>query len=152
MPVGKELQTVTATHAHPRMISPVWRLSSSHNGNTVYDSYEFRAVTHQLNKAILSSKASLSPLYMYCFNSPLYRQGLSCIAKRKAKTPKRAITEDQKPPFCTTAGDQKQSSKSHPSTSRGAFATNNYLSLIQTNKPNHHHHANSLHHHADYLH
>ncbi|KAM1427197.1 hypothetical protein ACFX11_019576 [Malus domestica] len=93
MPVGKKPQTVTATHAHPRMISPVWRLSPSHNGSTLYDSYEFRAMTHQLNKAILVSKASL--------------QGLSRIAKRRAKTPKRAITEDQKPPSCTTAGDQK---------------------------------------------
>ncbi|KAM0982755.1 hypothetical protein ACFX2I_015602 [Malus domestica] len=122
IPVGKEPQAVTATPAHPRMISPVWRLSPSHNGSTLYDSYEFRAVTHQLNKAILASKASSSPLYMYCFNSPLYRQGLSRIAKESAKTPKRAITGDQKPPSCATAGDQKPSARPAGAVTKGFVA------------------------------
>lgn len=105
----------TTTQAHqPHTItaSPIWRLSPRHNGSTLYDSFELRAVTQQLNRAIQGSKASSSPHYMHCFNSPFYREGLDRIRKASIKTPKRilcsqvscATTRDRKPSTGSTKG------------------------------------------------
>ncbi|KAM1679245.1 hypothetical protein TB2_039134 [Malus domestica] len=120
IPADKKPQIATATHAHPRMISPVWRLSPSHNGSTLYDSYEFQAVTHQLNKAMQASKASSSRRYMYCFNSPMYRQGLSRIVKVRAKKPKIKLC----PPrlSCVATGDQKPSARPVGAVTKGFVA------------------------------
>ncbi|PQQ20478.1 hypothetical protein Pyn_22277 [Prunus yedoensis var. nudiflora] len=71
IPIEKDPQRmITATHDRPpHTLSPIWRLSPRHNGSTLYDSYELRAVTHQLNKAIQLPKHRRPP-YMYCLIHP----------------------------------------------------------------------------------
>ncbi|KAL6318685.1 hypothetical protein AAG906_001158 [Vitis piasezkii] len=70
--------------------NPIWRLSPWHNGSTLYDSYELKAVTHQLNKAIqqASTAASSSP-YVSHLKSPFCRQRLDSIYKQATKTQRR---------------------------------------------------------------
>lgn len=68
-------------------LNPLWRLSPWHNGSTLYDAYELRAVTHQLNRAVQGSNHSLvSPFNMV---SPFCQQRLESMYKENAKPSKR---------------------------------------------------------------
>lgn len=52
------------THAQFWTLSPIKNLkvSPKHDGSTLYDSFELRAITHQLNKAIQASKCVFSTI------------------------------------------------------------------------------------------
>lgn len=71
-------------------LSPLLMLSPHHNGSNLLDSFELRAVTRQLKKAMLGSSGS-SPIYLNRINSPFYRHRLDCIYREHAKTPRRII-------------------------------------------------------------
>ncbi|KAM5570871.1 hypothetical protein ABKV19_011491 [Rosa sericea] len=96
----------TTTFAHQTRALTISPVSSRHNGSTLYDSFELRAVTQQLHRAIQGSKASTSPLYMHCFNSPLYRESLYRMRKESVKTPKRILCSQVS---CSTTCDRKSS-------------------------------------------
>ncbi|PQQ20470.1 hypothetical protein Pyn_22269 [Prunus yedoensis var. nudiflora] len=137
IPIEKDPQRmITATHDRPpHTLSPIWRLSPRHNGSTLYDSYELRAVTHQLNKAIQASKAS-SPHYMYCFNSPFYTQGLSRVSKQNVETPKRILCQQQL--SCAAATADKKPSTRPPRAASMGFVTRAWRKVKQgflKNKP-----------------
>ncbi|KAM3751310.1 hypothetical protein ACB098_04G099300 [Castanea mollissima] len=80
------------THAQFRTLSPIkkLKLSYTHDGSTLYDSFELRAITHQLNKAIQASNVSSPPYLCHLKNSPFYRQQLGHIYKENAQTSQRA--------------------------------------------------------------
>ncbi|KAK8604565.1 hypothetical protein V6N13_099501 [Hibiscus sabdariffa] len=63
---------------HLQTLNPITRarLSPRNNGSDLYDSYELRAVTYQLNKAMQRSSCS-SPAYLCYLKSPFYSQCLS---------------------------------------------------------------------------
>ena len=71
--------------------NPIWRLSPWHNGSSLYDSYELKAMTHQLNKAVqqASAAASSSPYVSGHLQSPFCRQRLDSIYKQNTKNQKR---------------------------------------------------------------
>ncbi|ESW27245.1 hypothetical protein PHAVU_003G185900 [Phaseolus vulgaris] len=89
--------------------TPTRRLNIEYNGSDLYDSFEFKQMTLQLNKAIQTSKASSptyqemahklnkaiqgsnasSPSYVFHINSPFYRRHLKRIYKQNTKTPRR---------------------------------------------------------------
>lgn len=71
-------------------MSPALRFSPKYNGSILYDSYELRAVTKQINKAIQGSKV-FSPRYLCSLRSPFYRQQLNRIYKESTNTPKRIL-------------------------------------------------------------
>lgn len=86
----KQLPMTSTTNLHFQHVTPIWRLSPRHGGSTLYDSYELRAVTQQLNRAIQGSQAS--PSIKCPANSPFYypyRRCLDRVRKENAKTPKR---------------------------------------------------------------
>lgn len=89
----KNLPTSSAFSAgkqRPTDPPPVQTLSPHHNGSNLLDSFELRAVTRQLKKAMLGSSGS-SPIYLNRINSPFYRHRLDCIYTEHAKTPRRII-------------------------------------------------------------
>ncbi|XAR49993.1 hypothetical protein NMG60_11004190 [Bertholletia excelsa] len=67
------------------VVSPVWKLSPNHKhgGSILYDSFELKAMTKQLNKAILGSNAPISP-YSYYLKSAFHRQRLDRIYREGA--------------------------------------------------------------------
>ena len=85
----KQLSLTPPTHAHFWNLNPINRLTPQHEGSTLYDSFELRAMTQQLNKAIHGSNVSLPPPYIHHLNSPLYRLGLDRIYRESMKTPRR---------------------------------------------------------------
>ncbi|KDP31321.1 hypothetical protein JCGZ_11697 [Jatropha curcas] len=86
IPGEKEKPMTPPAHA----MKPIFRMSPRHNGSTLYDSFELRAVTNQLNKAIQSLNCS-SPTLMSYLKSPFYGQRLDSIYKENAKTPKKIM-------------------------------------------------------------
>lgn len=87
-PVEEEPQMAHPTHVPLQTLKPIIRLSPRHNGSTLLDSFEIRAVTNQLNKAIQGVNAS-SPTFTSFMKSPFYSRHLSSIYKENPKTPKR---------------------------------------------------------------
>lgn len=79
-----------ASSRTPQTHAQFWTLSPKHDGSTLYDSFELRAITHQLNKAIQASNVSSPPYLCHLKNSPCYRQQLGRIYKENAKTSRRA--------------------------------------------------------------
>lgn len=73
--------------------NPFWRLSPWHNGSVLYDLYELKAVTHQLNKAIQQASAATAPTSSPPFashvNSPYCRQLRDSIYKQNTKMQRR---------------------------------------------------------------
>lgn len=89
--------------------TPTERFNIQYNGSELYDSFEFREMTHQLSKALQASSPSYyqemmkhhmqqkgihgsnasSPAYIFHLNSPAYRRRLNQIYKESAKTPRR---------------------------------------------------------------
>lgn len=109
----KQLAMNSTTYFHFQPLTPIWRLSPCNSGSTLYDSYELRAVSHQLNRALQGSQAPPS-LYFHPSNSPFhnpYRRCLDHMYRENAKTPKRITgsqlvgeTVDAKPSSQSTRG------------------------------------------------
>lgn len=96
---------------HEEPVTPTKRLKFQYNGSDLYDSFEFREMTQQLNKAIQTSNASSpaykemthqlnkaikgsnasSPAYATHLNSRLYQRQLNRIYKENSKTPRRVL-------------------------------------------------------------
>ncbi|KAK7330307.1 hypothetical protein VNO77_24497 [Canavalia gladiata] len=97
-------------------VAPTRKLNFQYNGSDLYDSFElkqmsfqlneaiqiskasspvYQEMTHKLNKAIKGSNAS-SPGYVFHLNSPFYRRHLNRIYKQSTKTPRR-ISSPQVP-------------------------------------------------------
>ncbi|KAF9608809.1 hypothetical protein IFM89_011847 [Coptis chinensis] len=102
--VEKELTMTPAPFIRFQAQPPTWKLSPWNGGSTLYDSYELRAVTQQLNRTIQGSQTMYSPCpnhvkYIYPFRGYLDR-----LYKENAKTPKQvtrskadgSIIEDDK--------------------------------------------------------
>lgn len=91
------------------VVEPTRRHNFQYNGSDLYDSFEFKQMTiqlneaiensnasspacqemkHKLNKAVRSSSAS-SPAYVFHLNSPFYRHQLNRIYKKSNKKPRR---------------------------------------------------------------
>lgn len=89
--------------------TPTGKINIQYNGSDLYDSFEFREMTHQLNNAMQISPSpayqemrkkyqmnkaiqgpnAMSPSYLFHLNSPLYRHRLNRIFKESARTPRR---------------------------------------------------------------
>lgn len=89
-------------------MEPTRRHNFQYNGSDLYDSFEFKQMTIQLNKAFENSSASSpacqemkhklnktihssgasSPAYVFHLNSPFYRHHLNRIYKESNKTPR----------------------------------------------------------------
>lgn len=108
------------THAQFWTLSPIKNLkvSPKHDGSTLYDSFELRAITHQLNKAIQASNVSSPPYLCHLKNSPFYRQQLGHIYKKNAKTSRRASSSL---PAC--AVHDKRMSMADTNEGSGGFVT-----------------------------
>ncbi|MED6206036.1 hypothetical protein PIB30_023253 [Stylosanthes scabra] len=81
-------------------VAPTRRLNLQYNGSELYDSFEWRQMTHQLNKAIhnlnadptnkvIQGVSASSPAYIFNLNSPLYRHQLNFLYRESTKTPRR---------------------------------------------------------------
>ena len=91
------------------VVEPTRRHNFQYNGSDLYDSFEFKQMTiqlneaieksnasspacqemkHKLNKAVSGSSAS-SPAYVFHLNSPFYRHQLNRIYKKSNKKPRR---------------------------------------------------------------
>lgn len=82
--VEEEKPNPPSTDVHKPILTPSPRC----NGSTLYyDSFELRAVTNHLNKAMQSLNTS-SPTLISFLKSPFYSHYLDSIHKRNAKTPK----------------------------------------------------------------
>lgn len=83
--------TSPVRYAHFQKMNPIWRVSpsNSRNRSTLYDSYELRALTRQLNKAIQGPHASSPPYYVHRLKSPVYRRCLKSMHKESVKSPRR---------------------------------------------------------------
>ncbi|EEF47791.1 conserved hypothetical protein [Ricinus communis] len=86
--ISREAEAPEIAPAHA--LKPTYRLTPRHNGSTLYDSYEFRAVTEQLNKAMQSLNSS-SPTFMSYLKSPFYSHRLDSIYKENSETQKRIM-------------------------------------------------------------
>ncbi|KAK8323070.1 hypothetical protein V6Z11_A12G212600 [Gossypium hirsutum] len=73
IPNETPLPFTSPTYSHLRTLNPATRLSPRNNGSSLYDSYELRAVTYQLNKAMRQPSGS-SPAYLCYLKSPFYSQ------------------------------------------------------------------------------
>ncbi|KAI9117145.1 hypothetical protein K1719_011311 [Acacia pycnantha] len=85
--------------------SPTRRINIQFNGSDLYDSYEFRQMTHQLNmvmqassspayvrdkmKKVVEGSNAASPSYLFRLNSPLYRHQMNRIYRESARTPRK---------------------------------------------------------------
>lgn len=92
-----------------KAVDSTQRLNFQYNGSDLYDSFEFKQITIQLNEAIQTSNASSpasqemthklnkfirgssasSPARPFHLNSPFYRHHLNRIYKESSKTPRR---------------------------------------------------------------
>ncbi|KAL4347086.1 hypothetical protein GQ457_17G017420 [Hibiscus cannabinus] len=70
IPKGTRPTYMSPTSGHLQTLNP------RNNGSDLYDSYELRAVTYQLNKAMQRASCS-SPAYLCYLKSPFYSQCLS---------------------------------------------------------------------------
>ncbi|KAK7265846.1 hypothetical protein RJT34_33470 [Clitoria ternatea] len=90
-------------------VAPTRRPNFQYNGSDLYDSFEFKQMTLQLNEAIQTWKGSSpsyqemtqkvnkviqgsnasSPAYVFHLNSPFYRRHLNRIYRESTKTPRR---------------------------------------------------------------
>ncbi|KAJ1421835.1 hypothetical protein SESBI_13473 [Sesbania bispinosa] len=91
------------------VVASTRKLNFQYNGSDLYDSFEFKQMTiqlneaiqtpnasspasqemkHKLNKAIQGSNAS-SPAYVFHLNSPFYRRQLNRIYRESNRTPRR---------------------------------------------------------------
>lgn len=111
-------------------VTPTRRLNIEYNGSDLYDSFEFKQMTLQLNEAIQTSKESSpayremthrhklkkaiqgsngsSPSLVFHLNSPIYRRHLKRLYKESTKAPRR-ISSPQVPdkPTCVRGTREK---------------------------------------------
>ncbi|KAG4932561.1 hypothetical protein AAZX31_17G074900 [Glycine max] len=111
-------------------VTPTRRLNIEYNGSDLYDSFEFKQMTLQLNEAIQTSKESSpayremthrhklkkaiqgsngsSPSLVFHLNSPFYRRHLKRLYKESTKAPRR-ISSPQVPdkPTCVRGTREK---------------------------------------------
>lgn len=113
LPEEKQLSLTPPTHAH----FSINKLTLQHEGSTLYDSFELRAMTRQLNKAIHGSNLP-SPPYIRHLNSPLYRLRLDRIYKESAKTPRRISCSQS-----TDAVVNKRTGMKYTTVDTGGFVT-----------------------------
>ncbi|XVF54408.1 hypothetical protein PTKIN_Ptkin05aG0178000 [Pterospermum kingtungense] len=95
LPPGRETRPPpplnSPNYSRLRNLNPNTRLSPRKNGSTLYDSYELRAVTYQLNRAMHRSSGS-SPAYLcYLKSSPFYSQCLDRVNRENSTAPKRVL-------------------------------------------------------------
>ncbi|OMO53188.1 hypothetical protein CCACVL1_28821 [Corchorus capsularis] len=83
-------QLTSPPFSHLQTLNPIARLSPRNNGSTLYDSYELRAVTYQLNKAMQRSSGS-SPAYLCYLKSPFYSEKLVRANRENTRAPKRVL-------------------------------------------------------------
>ncbi|KZV23281.1 hypothetical protein F511_02182 [Dorcoceras hygrometricum] len=85
-------------------LTPIYKLSPNYNGSNLLDSYELKAITRQLNRAIRASHGVWSPRSFY-LKSPFHVNRLKQIykesARKKISCPKtsgseREITKESK--------------------------------------------------------
>ncbi|KAF5190779.1 hypothetical protein FRX31_019632 [Thalictrum thalictroides] len=86
--VEKELTMTPAPYFNFQTHKPVWKLSPWNGGSTLYDSYELRAVTQQLNRTIQGSQTMYSPCLNHTKFIYPFRGYLDRVYKENAKTPK----------------------------------------------------------------
>ncbi|KAK7292178.1 hypothetical protein RIF29_07934 [Crotalaria pallida] len=97
---------------HQGPVTPTRRPNFQYNGSDLYDSFEFRQMTQQLNKAIQTSNASSpahhlnkairgsnasSPFYVFQLNSPFYQRQLNRIYRENSTPPPRRILGPRAP-------------------------------------------------------
>ncbi|KAG9439825.1 hypothetical protein H6P81_019990 [Aristolochia fimbriata] len=80
----------TTNHLQAQPLTPSWRFSPWHEGkgSTLYDSYEFRAVTKQLNQVLQGTEITKTPCPSYIRSSYPLRRCLSRLYKENAKAPR----------------------------------------------------------------
>ncbi|WRX17039.1 hypothetical protein QQP08_009526 [Theobroma cacao] len=89
-PRERRLALASPTYAHLQTLNPISRLSPRNNGSTLYDSYELRAVTYQLNKAMHRSTGS-SPAHLCYLMSPFYSRRLDRVNTQNSRAPKKVV-------------------------------------------------------------
>ncbi|KAJ6977308.1 hypothetical protein NC653_029269 [Populus alba x Populus x berolinensis] len=77
---------IPPSHVHLQTLKPILRGSPHVSGSILYDSYELRAVTNQLNQAMQGYNGS--PNLLSFLKSPLYSQRLHRIYRQNSKSPK----------------------------------------------------------------
>lgn len=118
VPEEKQLSLTPPTHAHFWTLNPINKLTPQHEGSTLYDLFELRAMTRQLNKAIHGSNVSSPPPYIRHLNSPVYRLGLDRIYRESTKTPRRISCS----PSANAVIDKRMGMK-HTRVDTGGFVT-----------------------------
>lgn len=81
----KQLTVTPPAHANFWKVNPIRKLSLRSNGSTLYDSFELRAMTHQLNKAIQGSSMSSLP-YMHHLKSASWCRQIERINSKSTNT------------------------------------------------------------------
>ncbi|KAL3575181.1 hypothetical protein D5086_023282 [Populus alba] len=82
----EEPPIIPPSHVHLQTLKPILRGSPHVSGSILYDSYELRAVTNQLNQAMQGYNGS--PNLLSFLKSPLYSQRLDRIYRQNSKSPK----------------------------------------------------------------
>lgn len=87
--VDKELTMTPAPYIYVQATrTPSW-LTPSRGGSTLYDSYELKAVTQQLNRTIHHSQVMYSPYATHTKFTYPFRGYLDRVYQENASTPKR---------------------------------------------------------------
>lgn len=108
----EEPPIIPPTHVHLQTLKPIFRVSPHVSGSTLYDSYELRAVTNQLNQAMQGCNGSQNLLSF--LKSPFYSQRFDRIYRQNSKSPK-GITY---PKLAHVSFDRKASTNGTKSASR----------------------------------
>ncbi|XWS37290.1 hypothetical protein CRYUN_Cryun19dG0030400 [Craigia yunnanensis] len=90
IPKETRLPFNSPNYSRLQTLNPISRLSPRNNGSNLYDSYELRAVTNQLNRAMQRSSGS-SPAYLCYLKSPFYSQCLDRINRENSRAPKKVL-------------------------------------------------------------
>lgn len=85
----EELAMTPAPYIYIHTTRTPWKLSPSKGGSTLYDSYELRAVTQQLNRTIQGSQVMYSPCASHTKFTYPFRACLDRVYKENTRTPKR---------------------------------------------------------------
>lgn len=91
-PMGRETRLPFNSPNYSRLqtSNPISRLSPWNNGSTLYDSFELRAVTFQLNRAMQRPSGS-SPAYLCYLKSPFHSQCLDRVNRENPKATKKVL-------------------------------------------------------------
>lgn len=78
---------IKSTNAPAYKLTAIYELSPNYNGSNLLDSYELKAITRQLNRAIRASNGASSPRSFY-LKSPFHVNRLKQMYKENAKAKK----------------------------------------------------------------